>query len=63
MLDLMAVSNNDGPMPLYLQTVYRVPREMCMEQQETGGTFHYLQFKAKILDSGLTSQQLGPLGQ
>lgn len=62
MLDLMAVSNNDGPMPLYLHTVYRVLREIRMEQQETGGTFDYLQFKAKLLDSGLASQ-LGPLGQ
>jgi hypothetical protein len=37
-LDLMAVKSDDGPMPLYLHTVYRILREMRMEQQreETG---------------------------
>jgi hypothetical protein len=63
MLDLMAVSSDDGPMPLYLHTVYRVLREMRMEQQETGGTFDYYKFKTTILNAGITPQQLGPLEQ
>lgn len=63
MLDLMAVSSEDGRLPLYLHTVYRVLREMRMEQQESGEKFDYNQFKSKILDSGLTPHQLAPLEQ
>lgn len=63
MLDLMAVSSNDGPVPLYLHTVYRVLREMRITQQETGDTFNYCEFKEKVLDSSMTPAQLGPLNQ
>lgn len=63
MLDLMAVSSDDGRVPLYLHTVYRILREMRLVQQEIGGTFDYSQFKTKILSSGLTPQQLAPLQQ
>ena len=63
MLDLMAVSNNDGSAPLYLQTVYRVLREMRIVQQETGENFNYNEFKNQILDTAMTPSQLGPLNQ
>jgi hypothetical protein len=59
----MAVSHEDGPMPLYLHTVYRVLREMRVAQQEMGGTFNYAEFKRKILSTELTPAQLGPLKQ
>jgi hypothetical protein len=63
MLDLMAVSSEDGRLPLYLHSVYRVLREMRMDQQEHGDTFDYSQFKSKILSSGLSPHQLAPLEQ
>jgi hypothetical protein len=63
MLDLMAVSNNDGPMPLYLHIVYRILQDMRIEQQETGGTFSYSVFKKKITSTAMTPAQLVPLNQ
>lgn len=63
MLDLMAVKTDDGPLPLYLHTVYRVLRDMRMVQQEDGSTFDYAQFKTRILSSGLTPHQQAPLDQ
>lgn len=59
----MAVKKDDGPMPLYIHTVYRILREMRIVQQEMGDKFDYLQFKTKILSSGLTPPQLTPLEQ
>jgi hypothetical protein len=35
-LDLMAVSQDDGPVPLYLHTVCRILRNMRVRQQEAG---------------------------
>jgi hypothetical protein len=63
MLDLMAVSHNDGPMPLYLHTVYRILRDMRIAQQETGIGFSYAEFKRQINDTPMTPAQLGPLTQ
>ncbi len=63
MLDLMAVSQDEGPMPLYLHTVNRILRELRIQQQEAGGTFDYQGFKQQIVDAGLSPTQLGPLNQ
>jgi hypothetical protein len=63
MLDLMAVSNGDGPMPLYLHAVYRILREMRLEQQETGTAFSYTRFKERVALTAMTPAQLGPLTQ
>jgi hypothetical protein len=63
MLDLMAVSHNDGPMPLYLHTIYRILRDMRMVQQETGIGFNYTEFKRRVNDTPMTPAQLGPLNQ
>jgi hypothetical protein len=63
MLDLMAVSRDDGPMPLYLHAVYRILRQMRIEQQETGTTFSYIAFKQRIAQTEMTPAQLGPLTQ
>lgn len=62
-LDLMAVSHDDGPVPLYMHTIYRILRDMRMEQQERGITFDYSTFKRRILATDLTPSQLGPLKQ
>lgn len=63
MLDLMAVSQDNGPIPLYMHTVKRILREMRMAQQKNRTGFNYGEFKEKILSSGLTPAQLAPLSQ
>ena len=63
MLDLMAVSQNDGPMPLYLHTLYRILREMRIEQQEDGTAFDYQSFLSRLMDTTMSPAQLGPLNQ
>jgi hypothetical protein len=63
MLDMMAVNTHDGPVPLYVHTIYRVLREMRLEQQETRGKFNYNEFKNNIQNSDMIATQLGPLKQ
>jgi hypothetical protein len=63
MMDLMAVSQDDGPMPLYLHTVNRILRDMRIAQQSTGGTFSYAEFKRQVMETPLTAMQLAPLNQ
>ncbi|KAH8431507.1 uncharacterized protein LDX57_009170 [Aspergillus melleus] len=63
MLDLMAASQGDGPMPLYMHTVLRILRELRIEQQGTGMGFNYEKFKSRLLDSNLTIAQTEPLKQ
>jgi hypothetical protein len=63
MLDLMAVRQDDGPMPLYLHTIYRILRSMRMQQQESGGLFDYGLFKRMVNETTMTPAQLGPLNQ
>lgn len=63
MLDLMAVSQDDGPLPLYVHTVYHILHHMRIMQQETGGTFNYYKFKQQVVDATLGPAQLGPLNQ
>lgn len=63
MLDLMAVSRGNDPMPLYLHAVYRILREMRIEQQEMGTGFSYSEFKKRISATEMTTAQLGPLRQ
>ncbi|KAL5344902.1 hypothetical protein ACLOAV_009855 [Pseudogymnoascus australis] len=63
MLDLMAVSRGDGPMPLYLHAVNRILREMRIEQQEMGTGFSYAIFKDRIDETEMSPAQLSPLAQ
>jgi hypothetical protein len=62
-LDLMAVNQDDGPMPLYMHTVKRILREMRTLQQQCGSTFNYNDFKQQVIDSPLTPAQVEPLKQ
>lgn len=62
-MDLMAVGQGDGPMPLYMHTVKRILRDMRMIQQETGAGFDYQTFKRRLLSASLTPSQLDPLSQ
>ncbi|CAG8983569.1 hypothetical protein HYALB_00009889 [Hymenoscyphus albidus] len=63
MLDLMAVKQDDGPMPLYLHAIHRILREMRMEQQESGSSFDYGDFRRKVALTPMTPAQLSPLQQ
>lgn len=63
MLDLMAVGQDSGPVPLYMHTVKRILREMRLLQQKAGSQFEYKDFKKRILTSGLLPGQLEPLKQ
>ena len=63
MLDLMAVSTENGPMPLYLHSINRILRELRMVQQEINGTFNYMEFKRRVEEEDLTPMQRGPLNQ
>ena len=58
----MAVKNSEA-VPLYIHTVYRILREMRVEQQSMGSQFNYREFKRQMMDSGLSPAQLGPLQQ
>jgi hypothetical protein len=63
MLDLMAVGQDKGPVPLYMHTVQRILREMRLLQQEHASRFDYQEFKRRVLDSDLLPGQLEPLKQ
>ncbi|KNG91128.1 hypothetical protein ANOM_000524 [Aspergillus nomiae NRRL 13137] len=63
MMDLMAIGQKDGQIPLYIHTVKRILRELRILQQEAGTPFNYQEFKRRVLASGLTRDQLGPLKQ
>lgn len=63
MLGLMAVSSDNGPVPLYLHTINRILRELRIEQQESSGSFNYVKFKKHVMASDLSLSQLRPLSQ
>ncbi|KAH2364084.1 hypothetical protein KXV98_003088 [Aspergillus fumigatus] len=63
MLDLMAVGQDDGPIPLYMHTVKRILRELRIAQQQTQTGFNYQEFKRRVMSSNLTVAQLEPLTQ
>lgn len=63
MLDLMAVNKEDGPVPLYLHTIFRILREMRIQQQESGRSFNYVEFKNHVDAATLNPAQLVPLRQ
>ncbi|KAK1141817.1 hypothetical protein N8T08_008482 [Aspergillus melleus] len=62
-LDLMAASQGDGPMPLYMHTVLRILRKLRIQQQATGMGFNYEEFKSRLLNYNLTIAQTEPLKQ
>ncbi|KAF5859889.1 hypothetical protein ETB97_002248 [Aspergillus alliaceus] len=63
MMDLMAVGQEEGQIPLYMHTVKRILREMRIAQQMSKTSFDYQDFKRRILSAGLTPAQLEPLKQ
>lgn len=65
MLDLMAVSTDNGPMPLYLHTIMRILKEMRLEQQKSNleQPFNYGRFKFLLSQAEMTPAQKVPLDQ
>ncbi|KAL5337005.1 hypothetical protein BJX70DRAFT_409466 [Aspergillus crustosus] len=61
MVDLMAVSQGD--VPLYMESVKRLLREMRIVQQHMGDPFDYHDFKKRVAELDLTPGQLAPLTQ
>ncbi|KAL8885114.1 MAG: hypothetical protein Q9192_006703, partial [Flavoplaca navasiana] len=60
MMSMMAVSDKDGPVPLYIEVILRILREMAMESQGAPG-FDYDAFRKKVDEEAFTGQQMGPL--
>ena len=60
LMTLMAVSSTEGQIPLYIQVVLQILREMAREPNLKPG-IDYLDFKRRILAKNLTPAQLGPL--
>ena len=48
MLDLMAAKQTDGSVPLYINVIRRILREIRAEQQLLGGGFRYSDFKTRL---------------
>ena len=63
MLGFMAVSSDNGPVPLYLHAINRILRELRIEQQESSVSFNYVKFKKRVMASDLSLGQLRPLSQ
>ncbi|KAL4809926.1 hypothetical protein BDV18DRAFT_150399 [Aspergillus unguis] len=61
MMDLMAVSQGD--VPLYMESIKRILREMRIVQQQVGGGFDYKEFKRRVDECDFTPGQLAPLTQ
>jgi hypothetical protein len=63
MLALMAVNPDEDAVPLYVHTIKRILRDLRVEQQQTGGSFNYAEFKRRITSADITGQQMAPLNQ
>lgn len=62
MMDLMAVKAG-GTMPLYMQVIKRILRDMRLQQQATGKSFSYKIFRALVDNADLSDGQRAPLEQ
>ncbi len=60
LMTLMAVDSTEGQVPLYIQVIYKILREMAREPNPKPG-IDYHDFKRRILATDLTPAQLGPL--
>ncbi|OAP57508.1 hypothetical protein AYL99_08246 [Fonsecaea erecta] len=59
LMTLMAVDNN-SKVPLYMEVLFKVLRDMTTEKKGAGG-LNYLDFKARLSSKGFNSSQNGPL--
>ena len=63
MLDLMAVSTDDGSVPLYVHTLSRILRRLRLEEQNSDRPFEYSRFIQLVENEGLSPGQKAPLQQ
>ncbi|KIW88694.1 uncharacterized protein Z519_10740 [Cladophialophora bantiana CBS 173.52] len=59
LMTLMAI-DDQGKIPLYMEVLFKVLRDMTVERKGAGGV-DYLDFKDRLLGKDLSSQQSGPL--
>jgi hypothetical protein len=60
MKKLMAVSDKEGPLPLYIEVVMRILRDIAIEAQGAPG-LNYLEFRRRLDAECFTGQQNQPL--
>jgi hypothetical protein len=63
MLEMMAISSVRGGMPLYLNVVIRILRDLRILQQRNRRQFSYGKFREELLKEELTEAQWTPLKQ
>ncbi|KAI9766483.1 MAG: hypothetical protein M1835_007179 [Candelina submexicana] len=60
MMNLMAVSGGDGPVPLYVEIIFKLLKEMAIESRGASGV-NYSAFKTRLGKAGFSRDQNGPL--
>ena len=60
LMTLMAV-NGDNGVPLYMEILFKILRDMSTENRGAGG-LNYLDFKTRLMGQGFTPMQKAPLG-
>ena len=60
LMTLMSAGSHEGPIPLYMQSMLQILREMALDPKKKPG-IDYMQFKERILAKDLTPAQLSPL--
>lgn len=63
MLEMMAISSVRGGMPLYLNVVVRILRDLRIHQQRNNQGFSYHKFREELDKEDLTDAQKVPLKQ
>ncbi|MCJ1437268.1 hypothetical protein MMC27_006654 [Xylographa pallens] len=60
MMNMMAVKEKDGPVPLYIEVIHRILRQMAIESQGAKG-LDYNKFRYRLALEGFSRDQNGPL--
>ncbi|MCJ1381961.1 hypothetical protein MMC17_005073 [Xylographa soralifera] len=60
MMNMMAVKEKDGPVPLYIEVIHRILRQMAIESRGSRG-LDYNNFRQRLVLEGFTRDQNGPL--
>ncbi|MCJ1285385.1 hypothetical protein MMC26_004725 [Xylographa opegraphella] len=60
MMVMMAVKEKDGPVPLYIEVIHRILRQMAIESEGAKG-LDYRKFRSRLGLEGLSRDQNGPL--
>ncbi|MCJ1397594.1 hypothetical protein MMC11_000789 [Xylographa trunciseda] len=60
MMNMMAVKEKDGPVPLYIEVIHRILRQMAIESRGAKG-LDYNNFRQRLTLEGFSRDQNGPL--